>query len=726
MRSRAQDFLDYFDAPAGASFDPEPEQALAFFRAKGLRPTFDWRDVFGDEHVNSFTIAKMADTDLLADVQRSLGAAMASGQPFAQWAAGITPLLQARGWWGRQAVTDPLTGATIVAQLGSPSRLATIFRTNMQAAYAVGAWQQIEDQADLAPFLLYDAVDDHRTRPEHAAYDDQVHRVDSPFWDTHYPPNGWNCRCSVIQLSAEDLQELGLEESPERPMPTERWVNPRTGKTERIAQGTDPGFSSNPGRRRIEDLAKLAREKAVALPPADSIAALRGLEEARKLAAETMEAELSALARLDSTTPDPSAAMASAQRAAQRQLDEALAERRPYLAAAIRQLQATVAGRGMTPAALLEAATAKAARDKLSAALADYRKAVLAGRKPPPAAVAAFDGLPEEARLALREKLDAELAATSAPAFAFRTDTPAAAYQGVSWANAPAWMRSILLREQDVGLLRQKGGAWARNSSEVNMPPDLGPDTAHGRDVWRHEFGHILDHRLGSAKGRGYVSAGPDFTGAMTREARELLARTVTTARLPAKREAYLKGYTDADAEMAALTSAAARRASLDARANAAGVNLERLREFLDKESAQDFTGRLEGDQRMARLLLALERRDAERFIAELVGLSTGPGARAADYFLRLRAGWKKGSASSFSDLIGAITRNKAADVKAGFWGHSNGYYTKSRGYGQQTEAFANLTALAASESPLWWELVQAFFPELAAQYRSTINAAGP
>src|SRR5690606_18518653 len=190
--SRAQDFLDYLDGPMGGSFTLAPEEAMAFYAAKGRRTTFDYRDMLGTEHTAAFTVAKMMDTDLLADVHASLLDAMATGTPFRQWADGIVPLLQAKGWWGRKAMTDPLTGKTIIAQLGSPGRLQTIFRTNMQTAYAAGAWAQIEEQAELAPFLLYDAVDDHRTRPEHAAWDGQVHPVGSPFWRDHYPPNGWN------------------------------------------------------------------------------------------------------------------------------------------------------------------------------------------------------------------------------------------------------------------------------------------------------------------------------------------------------------------------------------------------------------------------------------------------------------------------------------------------------------------------------------------------------
>ena len=154
-----------------ANFELKPAAAIDFFKAKGLKPSFAWQDMLGDEHDAAFTVAKMMDTDLLYTVKGKLDDVLGEGGTLRDFKQSLVPLLQQAGWWGKQDVIDPLTGNVVKAQLGSASRLATIFRTNLQSAYSVGQWQAIAAQADTAPYLMYDAVDDHRTRSEHAALD---------------------------------------------------------------------------------------------------------------------------------------------------------------------------------------------------------------------------------------------------------------------------------------------------------------------------------------------------------------------------------------------------------------------------------------------------------------------------------------------------------------------------------------------------------------------------
>lgn len=48
--------------------------------------------------------------------------------------------------------------------------------------------------------LQYRTAGDDKVRPEHAALDRVTLPITDPFWEEYYPPNGWNCRCTVVQV----------------------------------------------------------------------------------------------------------------------------------------------------------------------------------------------------------------------------------------------------------------------------------------------------------------------------------------------------------------------------------------------------------------------------------------------------------------------------------------------------------------------------------------------
>lgn len=254
-------------AALAVNFGLAPERALAFFRGKGLQQSFDWRDMLRQEHDRAFTVAKLLDMDLLADVRAAVDQAMADGKTFAEFRDQLTPLLQAKGWWGKQEMTDPETGEQRLVQLGSARRLQIIYDTNLSTSYAAGHWQSIVTNAKTAPYLLYNAVDDDRTRKLHRAWDNTVLRWDDPWWQTHYPPNGWRCRCTVIQLSERDLRKLGKTgPDPAPSTPTREWLNPRSGEVRQIPLGIDPGWDYHPGRDSAKNLATQALDKVGAVP----------------------------------------------------------------------------------------------------------------------------------------------------------------------------------------------------------------------------------------------------------------------------------------------------------------------------------------------------------------------------------------------------------------------------------------------------------------------------
>lgn len=224
-----------------------PREAIDYFRAKGFKPSFAWQDVWQAEHARAFTVAKALQVDVLEDIRGAVDRALADGTTFAQFRAELEPLLQAKGWWGRQRQVDPLTGEEKLVQLGSPRRLKTIFDVNLRTSYAAGRWDQIQRTKRLRPYLRYVAVDDDRTRPEHAAWHGTILPVDDDWWSTHYPPNGWNCRCTVRQLSAREVDRLGgVTDAPE--IRERSWRNKRTGEEIQVPEGIDPGWSYHVGR----------------------------------------------------------------------------------------------------------------------------------------------------------------------------------------------------------------------------------------------------------------------------------------------------------------------------------------------------------------------------------------------------------------------------------------------------------------------------------------------
>ena len=60
-------------------------------------------------------------------------------------------------------------------------------------------WEQFEADGDRY-LLQYRTAHDDRVRPEHAELEGVTLPIDDPFWASYYPPNGWNCRCTVVQV----------------------------------------------------------------------------------------------------------------------------------------------------------------------------------------------------------------------------------------------------------------------------------------------------------------------------------------------------------------------------------------------------------------------------------------------------------------------------------------------------------------------------------------------
>ena len=171
------------------------DEAVRFFEEKGLRLSPEsYLDVWAAEHVSAFTVARVTAVDILEDIRKAVTDAIQDGIPLNEFKAALSSILEAKGWFTPKGEDAEITlpDGTVRKRL-TPWRLNTIYQTNLQSAYSTGRYSQMMGVAAERPFWMYDAVNDARTRPSHAAQDGKVYRFDHPFWNTWYPPNGYNC-----------------------------------------------------------------------------------------------------------------------------------------------------------------------------------------------------------------------------------------------------------------------------------------------------------------------------------------------------------------------------------------------------------------------------------------------------------------------------------------------------------------------------------------------------
>ena len=222
---------------------PIPREARRYLAEKKFRPSDHWAEVWREEHATAFTIARMARGDLAAEMHRELVKALESGETMETFRKRAVEWTERRGW------RPPAAGGSV------PYRLARIYRTNMRTARAAGQWARIQRTVEQLPYLIYSLGPSAVHRDEHVAWAGIILPVSDPWWNTHFPPNGWGCRCRVRQVTERERRRLlALDDSKYKTAPPAtrevEWRNPATGQQERVSEGIDPGWDYNPGAHR--------------------------------------------------------------------------------------------------------------------------------------------------------------------------------------------------------------------------------------------------------------------------------------------------------------------------------------------------------------------------------------------------------------------------------------------------------------------------------------------
>ena len=189
-------------------FNPsKPDEAIAYIKGKGLKLTYDYKEMMHKAHHKSFTVAKITRIDLLNDIHEAVQTAIKDGTPFATFKKNIKPILQKKGWYGFKNITNYKTGEIKEIYIGS-RRLKNILATNKQVAFAVGRYKQ-QSGFKLAVYLQYRALQHGNRRDEHKNKHGIIKHREDIWWSTNYPPNGWGCKCYVTAHTKKQIDRKG-------------------------------------------------------------------------------------------------------------------------------------------------------------------------------------------------------------------------------------------------------------------------------------------------------------------------------------------------------------------------------------------------------------------------------------------------------------------------------------------------------------------------------------
>lgn len=202
-------------------------EAIDQFRRKVRVPVTTYRDLAGECHAKAFMVAGANNDALLADFQSAILKYMESGKSARDFRADFERIVRAHGWQYR----------------GEPGwRSQVIINTNLRTSYMAGRWEKLTDEREARPYLMYQQVQRPTKRPEHSQWHGLILPIDHEFWNTHYPPNGWGCRCTAVGVSAGQMRREGWQPATEvntvpGDIPQEWAYN--VGKASRVSKGPE-------------------------------------------------------------------------------------------------------------------------------------------------------------------------------------------------------------------------------------------------------------------------------------------------------------------------------------------------------------------------------------------------------------------------------------------------------------------------------------------------------
>lgn len=217
------------------------KEQIEFFRRKANVPTNSYADIYNNEHDYAFVVAGANRNALLNDFRAAVDKAISEGTTLDEFRQDFAEIVEKHGW----------------SYNGSFNwRTRIIYETNLNSSYQAGRYQQLRDAK--FPYLEYlhsDYVE--HPRELHESWNHLVLDFNDPWWNTHFPPNGYGCQCRVRGRTKGDLKRMG-KNGPDT-APVINWVDRVIGENSgnprivRVPEGIDPSFEHIPGQSRLDN-----------------------------------------------------------------------------------------------------------------------------------------------------------------------------------------------------------------------------------------------------------------------------------------------------------------------------------------------------------------------------------------------------------------------------------------------------------------------------------------
>jgi SPP1 gp7 family putative phage head morphogenesis protein len=179
------------------------EEAIRAIRARVPMTDEEFDQLVESEREFAFTVAGVAELDLVADVYERVETAVREGTPFEEFQDQVGPDLE-ETWGGEQ-----------------PGRVENIFRTNVMGAYSAGRYEAATapDVLEERPYWRFDGIKDDRQTEICRACNGVILPADHPWWRTHYPGLHFGCRSIVTTLTKAQAEKQGITADPPSIMP---------------------------------------------------------------------------------------------------------------------------------------------------------------------------------------------------------------------------------------------------------------------------------------------------------------------------------------------------------------------------------------------------------------------------------------------------------------------------------------------------------------------------